>query len=371
MSKITKSSQTKLTETLTSIFTTDDALSYGKSAEYKGEYVFRRVGRISMFEPKMQKITCPEDTPQPVDSLCGYSDEVTKKNIQTDCSSFYGKTTSRAMRAEPYWIVNRPIHFNSNSFKEPQFPGVPSSSKVTTPMDGDLLCLYVVPANRHEPEIHAAHWFIASEQYIQAYTAILYPWHETFDKLIPQKTNKEFRDIALVKKLFSGNTLMTNTWLKTKLAAEQSGKVFSLEESRKTYWHLRSETASRMWVDVWAAFVLLARYGEVPNHMNVPNTIGCSTNQPLKRKSRNLPVGFLEALDLEYEEVPKMDQQAFDALFKQPSINIKINFENNSDCNTSCNNALHIEIRSEIKSPPKKKRFFQIALEADWVNDTD
>ena len=36
------------------------------------------------------------------------------------------------------------------------------------------------------------------------------------------------------------------------------------EESEEKYWHLRTEVASKKWVDVYTCIVLISVYGELP-----------------------------------------------------------------------------------------------------------
>jgi len=97
--------------------------------------------------------------------------------------------------------------------------------------------------------------------------------------------------------MFTGNFLQTNSWLKHKLQLQDNKLTMSEEESLELYWHLRSEYASKKWVDVYTAMVLIVRYGEFPSVSNVPGNSDCEDNLFRKRLSRfrwSLPTDFVD-----------------------------------------------------------------------------
>lgn len=273
-----------------------------------GRYIFRRAGKnIQMRNPVYKKVT-PFSTEIP-SSTYGLTSEVMKKNGQIDCSEFYGFTTTHAMRKEPFCTLDTPIMFKSSTYKQPNV-GLRIDGdikhEVTTPLEGDLLCIWLknetCESHKRYKSIEADAWFIVSEQFLRAHTLIMYDWHDSFDSLIPKNTPIEKREEALRRKLFIGNNLMTNGWLKHKLSLEQSGmSPMETKESLEKYWHLRSEPASRNYVDVYAALVLMARYGEAPTAFNVPN----NNNDGPKRTQWSLPPNFLAKFQLETVPIPQ------------------------------------------------------------------
>ena len=124
----------------------------------------------------------------------------------------------------------------------------------------------------------------------------MYDWHETFDKMIACDTLKENREKVLRDKLFKGNKLMTNSWLKTYLSLESEGKVMTVEESREKYWFYRTENVSIKWVDVYTSIVLIIRYNELPCYLNVPSHLNVETKEKFNRDNWSLPASFLSDL---------------------------------------------------------------------------
>jgi hypothetical protein len=92
---------------------------------------------------------------------------------------------------------------------------------------------------------------------------------------------------------------MSNSYLKYKLAInEGENREITLDESRERYWHLRTEDASKKWVDVYCALVLMARYGEIPCSLNLPDYKGIEaiSKKELHRVSWCLPKKYISSL---------------------------------------------------------------------------
>jgi hypothetical protein len=187
----------------------------------------------------------------------------------------------------------------------------------------------------------ATYWCVASDQFLRAWTAIMFDWHETFDKLVGNAMNiqtikivdskeagtfneseifaRKFigennfvadgtsskescvnevvtvvknKNTVLREKLFVGNKLMTNSWLKRKLALKFNNLDFPENEKKERFWYMRSEYISKRWVDTYCALVLIARYGELPCPVNVPNN---NDNEP-KRHFWHLPEEFISMI---------------------------------------------------------------------------
>lgn len=172
------------------------------------------------------------------------------------------------------------------------------------PREDDLIGIYLKKETIDKSKkgiknaLHVDKWFISSEQFLRAFSLItektpsfFYSLNKNFKKI--QKNDISKWNSFLRNKLFSGNRLMTNSWLKHKLGLEDSGKIFTDKESIDRYWHLRTEVSSVKWVDVYAAIILMAHYGEIPCPNNIPNNKGPVDPQ---RRSWSLPRGFVNAI---------------------------------------------------------------------------
>lgn len=350
-----------------------------------GCFIFRRVGRVSYpanVQPIFMKFTLPNEEPEVVYNM---SREEIDKSIQIDCESFFGVAEPRFIRGEPFCTQNKEIAFSSSTYRNFDVTGLTfgfERVKPITPMEGDLLCIWLSSKtcernygdrrNYERPTADA--WFIASEQYLRAYTAIMFDMHDGLTSLVPKSTPREQREVKLKEKLFSGNRLMTNTWLKTKLAHEQNNEVFSRETSIKAYWHLRCDNASRYYVDVFAALVLISRYGELPCENNIPNT----KDGGFQRTMWNLPTDFVQNLfelsGCEPPEMPVLENPCF-ATYQQEKVNhlpepmetlIEWDVYQNAikvQSNNSC-------VTVKVQPPTKKKTSFEIMMELDWADDS-
>lgn len=276
-----------------------------------GTFVFRRVKSVTFPQkvvPVYSKYTLPDEEPEVV-SRASLSREELDKSVRITCSSFRGLTDNRLMREEPETLYEKVISFSSDSYHRFDVSGLTFElikSEPIVPIAGDLLCaFFATSSDAHNMRIPVADaWFIASDQHLRALTAIMYDRHDSLTSIIAKNTPYDQYNQKLKEKLFCGNRLMTNSWLKNKIAHEQNGVVFPREQSIKSYWHLRTDNASKYWVDVWAALVLIGRYGEVPIndilleggkvYGNVPNTKGGEFQY--QRNKWHLPEGFVDQL---------------------------------------------------------------------------
>lgn len=284
-----------------------------------GVCFFRRFsGLTSTFEPtKITKLTSPSKAEQVLTSLNGVSSNEFDRYVKTTYKEFYGLTTTQVIRDEPDFLRGASVFVHSDKYAQlsEKTWSLENCSEAVTPNAassngaGDLLFIYMSKANlngwvyggRRIGELPTADkWCIVSEQFLRAWTAIMFDWHESFKSLVPKSNGDVQREKQLKSKLFSGNRLMTNTWLKTKLSYEDNKQSFTAEKSEEMYWRLRTEKISQEFVDVYAAIVLIARYGELPTSSNVPAnaqpTTNCSLVTNLKRKNWSLPCNFVENL---------------------------------------------------------------------------
>lgn len=267
-------------------------------------------------------------------TLEGISQQEMNKSIEVNYKSFSGFTFSSSVRDdEPLSFDGKEIYVNSKNYAQIDFTNnftfkfnkTGDLQKPVTPIVGDLLMMYVSnetinkakywapiirdykkgarPLPQQNPQHsqkapEAEMWCIVSDQFLRAWTAIMYDSHETFDKLIGNKniTNPIQREALLRKKLLSGNRVTTNSWLKHKLTLDNINKEMTPKESSERYWHLRTEKASREYVDIYAALVLITRYGEIPCSVNIPVTKVTIDNVEYDRPFWSIPDSLVDRL---------------------------------------------------------------------------
>jgi hypothetical protein len=277
----------------------DNALSQNEG----GCYFFRRFDRIiSSSSPVSITRHFGPDVYETLNNVTNLDVETIKKSVEIKHKWFSGFTASRAIRDEHASLENKEIYLHSENYSQIdmslnytfKFSDVRQLRSHITPVNEDLIFIFISSNtlnslksstsstitnttnsgnNKNNKKIKpkADAWCIVSEQFLRAWTLIRYDWHESFDKYIAINTPISEREKALREKLFIGNKLMTNSWLKHHLSLAANGKTMDTEESRKRYYYLRTEYVSKKWVDVYAALVLIARYGELPCPVNVPN----------------------------------------------------------------------------------------------------
>src|SRR5579862_2483818 len=219
---------------------------------------------------------------------------------------FYGICNPNKIREEPSIIENKPIFLHSNNYDQfdftincdVEFYNNKDLCRPITPMPGDLIFIFLsnktienysnTPQNRY---INADKWFVASEQFLRAWTAVMYDNHETFYKWFPANT-EEINPAILREKFLSGGRLMTNSFRKHYLSCIDNKKEITQSDVKQKFWYLRTEYASCQYVDIYAAIVLLAKYGELPCILNVPN----NKDSENRRLSWDLPFNFISNL---------------------------------------------------------------------------
>jgi len=271
--------------------------------------VFRRVGKV-MAKPEDLVDTrweIPRETKvyHKGEVLPPFTEQETLQFVQERYSTFYFFTTTTALRSNDKW-GDIAIYGASNCYSEldvygasflfpprsqSQIPPRPSvrgaNGKVMR--QGDLICgLVSKPApGRQNPRF--TRWFICSEQFFHAWTAIVHPENQSLGKFSADEDDVR-------RYLMSGNRLATNGYRKWLLSCQQSNVSSDDDELRKRFYLLRTERVSKEWVHVYAALVLILRYKELPGDHNVPNNLD---NGP-KMTTWDLPSGWLAKVTTSY-----------------------------------------------------------------------
>jgi len=242
---------------------------------------FRRVKRIHFsedfnvihFSPSGKRKSYGKNLPSDKEQM--------HKEWQVRCQEYYGTTLDVPVRDDVDPCIGQEILFSSKNYAELDitkncsldFDFKPKS--VYAPQENDLLCGIVSETGRPTFEV----WFNCSDQFLRAWTMLMHDEHESF----------KYREPRLKKYMFSGNRLCTHSFLKWKMAHQQNRLDLPPKEISKRFYHLRTEFVSRQWVHVYAALVLMVRYGELPCTYNIPNN---ANNDP-KLIRWNLPSGFV------------------------------------------------------------------------------
>jgi hypothetical protein len=288
-----------------------------------GSCIFRRFGKLIKHseDVKIFKHLDPQ-TVEILPSLENISKKEMEKNIEIVYSSFSGITLPIAVRQEPVELENKYIYIQSSNYAQIDFGCISpdtafcftdrdSLGKAVTPLHNDLLFIYIsdttlnkwlknISSNNYPKTSgnkskkldcpKADKWCIISEQFLRMWTLVMYDWHETFDKIISSDTAVENREKALRDKLFKGNRLMTNSWLKRNLSVDMS-----IEESREKFWFRRTELSSK-YVDIYTAIILIVRYCEIPCYANIPVHFNSESCKNYDRDFWHLPEKFLSTL---------------------------------------------------------------------------
>ena len=250
--------------------------------------VFRRVRSIVVPDEAIGSTvttfwhTPAEQTEFKETELDRLTEEQWQKNVEQRHTQFYGFTTRSILRDNDSW--DKSIFFEKKGFSDFLDPvtltldGIESDLTVS-PKPGDLLCGEVSNGAYSK-------WFICSEQFYRAWTLIMYHTHSSF-------RNAEKKKCGTRSFWMSGNRLMTRNYEKWLLAGKDNGVEPSRKEKQDRYWHQRTESISRLWIHVYCAIVLLARYRELPSADNVPRVKGGATKT--STPVWDLPDGFVEA----------------------------------------------------------------------------
>ncbi len=215
-----------------------------------------------------------------------FTSEQLEKNLEFKSKKFSLFTSPNKLRDNDRWgktsIYCASMNYNQLDFLSNECTFEPLNlkelrSNTVLPRVGDLICMEVDIGSKGKPQ--AKWWFNCSDQFLHAWTLIMYDSCESFVK----------KD--LYAHSFSGNRLQTNTFLKWSLSRKDNNISLDEDECRKRYYRLRTEYVSKKWVHLYCSLVLMARFGELPTVHNIPNNI----NEPEITKW-DLPPYFVQTL---------------------------------------------------------------------------
>ncbi len=283
---------------------TFDNSNYRKCLQDKmSNFVFRRVGSYKehsqtnwfkhQYNKNMERVSKSTD-----DNVVGYS------------TNFSVMTLPQKLRSNDRYN-SMPITCHSSVYEEFDIlkREWAKRSLLALPKRHELLCIDVGRAR--DGSLVAARWFMCSEQFLRAWTLIMFDTHETFDKKI-----KNGDETVLKRWILSGNRLNTNSYLKWINAHKQSCKKIDLREQKKRYHPIKTEHLSERYVHVYSAVVLMARYGEIPNNQNVPRN---NDDSGIYCRKWSLPDN-IENLVAEFSRTPAVTQSPLVTLSDFPAL---------------------------------------------------
>jgi hypothetical protein len=306
------------------------------AVNFVGEGKFVRYSAPSPRNPNGDAESEPEPHCEEVKDISKISAEDRKRYVKAQYQSFTAFTEGRDLRDGVEMLDGKQIFLHPRMFGQIdmsynmtfKWSDEKILSKPVTPAVGDLVCIFLsndtITGYPESGQKYPAadKWFVCSDQFMRAWTLLVHDHHESTIKMLTKVTSTnllnaqaaldaasdeddmqtlraEYATAAaaakkeLRAKVFKGNSLMTNAWLKGKLCYTLNGLEFPEEESESLYWFLHSEFVSHRWVHVYAALVMIACFGELPCCANVPNTD--SPDKP-KMPSWDLPRDFVPQL---------------------------------------------------------------------------
>lgn len=254
----------------------------------------------------------------------GLTPQERSKNYRQYYRRFFGYTSSKSLRpGDNDQYTGKSLYFRSKYYNELNIEDgeltffTPAQRKkkilypLVLPLQGeDIICGIVFPPEKNKnnkneknkgnkkvveqlPEFR--HWFICSDQFLRAWTMIMYDEHSSF----PYSSTEP----KLRRKMMSGNRLNTNSYLKWVKACEENNIEIDAKEASDRYFVLRTERTSTQYVHVYSAMVLLARYATLPSSDNVPINLG----EGYVMKLWNLPEGWINTFLFRYTGFPLDD----------------------------------------------------------------
>lgn len=265
-----------------------------------GKLIFRRVSRVFSYRKDMTEVNY-HTTEDGKTSVCkqldiheyrdkNYTKDEIERNIEYKHKMFYFFASEAPLRDNDNW-GRQEIYCASNNYSQVDLTGectlgfsIDRLMRVNyvAPRPGDLVCMEVQPPTKGRKNPEAKFWMTCSEQFMRMWTLVMYDNHASFEAGGVEPRMRE--------KYMSGNRLATNGFLKWCLAHRQNNILPDVAEAKKRFWRLRTEYVSKKWVHLYAAIVLLARYGEFPTPKNVPMNLGEGPSMT----EWDIPRGFLD-----------------------------------------------------------------------------
>lgn len=233
-----------------------------------GDLIFRRVSYVDLKERDYLGATYyrNDDDYYPItpENWTSFTQRQVDENLEYRYRSFSFVTNANACRDSDDYDGFRIYGFSS------YYANIDFTDKCTfdmvhvwnqiPPRVNDLVCGRVI---KTEKGYAFSHWFTCSEQFLRAWTAMIYDNHRAFNHIA-----RSSNEVDLRRRLMCGNRLCTNTYKKWIMGG---GIPENWDENtRARYRRLRTESASVKWCHLYAALVTMIRYHELPSPENVP-----------------------------------------------------------------------------------------------------
>ena len=233
------------------------------------DVIFRIVGEVKVYEDNyVGEKTFVPNKGKPMCYFVSQDDIYNPKNTESVYKSFVFYTTSTAHRPNDNFSGSKIVGLSHN-MAELDIEGCtfkfmkPNLRAVHMPKSGDIVCGIAKPpedVKRYKNPIFTQ-WFICSQQFVNFCTAILYDTHRTFEG----KIGADLKELMMSKE-----RLTTNNYLRWILGSKMGGLEISQQEDEKRFELIRTEMASKKYVDIYNAIYLIAVWGEFPLKSNIP-----------------------------------------------------------------------------------------------------
>lgn len=176
---------------------------------------------------------------------------------------------------------------HQSTFNHETFTLVPSDkSRIngTPPKHGDFVCfirkIVDLPSGKRKVVYR---WFTCTPQLMRMWRMIFLTSHKSF------KSNDEnrIREYAM-----SGNRLCVNAYKKWFLSQYQNSRIPDVLSAAERFHVIRTEPHTREFVHIYAAVVLMLRYGEYPSLDNIPQNKDFDDDSQMK--GWDLPERYIE-----------------------------------------------------------------------------
>jgi len=287
---------------------------YFRTGNWKN-FIFRRVSKVNLRREDLERVCFHEDpvTTHDMDiktyKRSDFSDKEFEKNISLHYRKFSFVTSSASIRDNDYF-QHQEIYVTADSFADLDITTLDFEEKTRVskipPRVGDLVCMLVrKPSNpRYNPR--ATKYFNCSEQFMRAWTAVMYDKHPALEK---KGKEPQMRDY-----LMSGNRLNTNSSQKYYYAHKDHGKQVDPIEMKNRFYYLRTEGPSKKFIHAYSDLVLMVRYGVLPCYLNVPANRGEGVYMLHHDTPKGYMCGLLKHCGYDPEKVHNMNWVSMDKM---------------------------------------------------------
>lgn len=262
------------------------------------QLIFRRVVEVTkkeedrietvFFAGQKELLEYPKLYKNGYDQTPSFTEKEYNQNVEERYRNFSFVTSHLTIRDNDRFkgesIKGRKMEYGVHQLHDPSVKNMYELVRTETyvpPREKDLICGKI--KRNEDGDLYYDVWFICSEQFLYAWTSIMYHRHPSFSK---RTRTFEPDETSIRKMLMTGNRLCTASYKKWLLSIDHEPPKYEIDQR---YYRLRTEPSSKNFVHIYAALVLVLRYRELPNDTNFPVNL----KGPVV-KGWDLPMGWVE-----------------------------------------------------------------------------